>query len=78
MEMRPFVLNSMLLFSLDLAGIAVSGGSACQSGSSKGSHVLQAFLNDEEAKNTSIRFSFSKNTTKEEINITIQKLKELL
>ena len=78
LSVRFPVENSMLLFSLDLAGIAVSGGSACQSGSSKGSHVLQAFLNDEDAKKTSVRFSFSKYTTKEELDITIQKLKELL
>ena len=78
LSVRFPVENSMLLFSLDLAGIAVSGGSACQSGSSKGSHVLQAFLNDEDAKKTSIRFSFSKYTTYEELDITIQKLKELL
>ena len=70
--------NDMLLFTLDLNGIAVSGGSACQSGSSKGSHVLEEILNDAEADKTSIRFSFSKNTTKEEINKTIEKLKELL
>ena len=70
--------NDMLLFTLDLNGIAVSGGSACQSGSSKGSHVLEEILNDSEAAKTSIRFSFSKNTTKEEIDKTIIKLKELL
>lgn len=70
--------NDLLLFTLDLNGIAVSGGSACQSGSSKGSHVLEEMLNSEEADKTSIRFSFSKNTTKEEIDYTILKLKELL
>ncbi|MFT5762490.1 MAG: cysteine desulfurase [Polaribacter sp.] len=70
--------NDMLLFRLDLNGIAVSGGSACQSGSSKGSHVLSEILNDTEADKTSVRFSFSKNTTKEEIDITVLKLKELL
>ena len=70
--------NSMLLFSLDMAGIAVSGGSACQSGSNKGSHVLAEILKDEEADKTSVRFSFSKFTTKEEIDITILKIKELL
>ena len=70
--------NDLLLFSLDMAGIAVSGGSACQSGSNKGSHVLAEILNDEEAKKTSVRFSFSKFTTKEEIDFTIVKLKELL
>ena len=70
--------NDMLLFTLDLNGIAVSGGSACQSGSSKGSHVLDAILSEKEAEKTSIRFSFSKNTTKEEIDYTVLKLKELL
>lgn len=70
--------NSMLLFSLDMAGIAVSGGSACQSGSNKGSHVLAEILKDEEADKTSVRFSFSKFTTKEEIDRTILKIKELL
>lgn len=70
--------NDLLLFSLDMAGIAVSGGSACQSGSNKGSHVLKEIETDEEAKFTSIRFSFSKYTTKEEIDTTILKLKELL
>ncbi|MDP5092319.1 MAG: cysteine desulfurase, partial [Polaribacter sp.] len=54
------------------------GGSACQSGSNKGSHVLKEILNDAAANETSIRFSFSKFTTKEEIDFTIVKLKELL
>lgn len=72
------VQNELLLFSLDLAGIAVSGGSACQSGSSKGSHVLQTILSEEEALKTSIRFSFSKYTTKEEIDTTVEKLKKIL
>jgi len=70
--------NDMLLFSLDLAGIAVSGGSACQSGSNKGSHVLREILDDTEADKTAIRFSFSKQTTQQEIETTILKLKELL
>ncbi|WP_029489248.1 cysteine desulfurase family protein [Ochrovirga pacifica] len=67
----------MLLFQLDLKGIAVSGGSACQSGSHKGSHVLQSFLEDAAQQNTSVRFSFSKLTNKEEIDHTITILKEL-
>jgi cysteine desulfurase len=70
--------NDMLLFTLDLNGIAVSGGSACQSGSSKGSHVLDELLTTDEAAAISVRFSFSKNTTKDEIDFTILKLKELL
>ncbi|ARV06061.1 cysteine desulfurase [Polaribacter sp. SA4-10] len=78
LSVRFPVINEMLLFSLDLAGIAVSGGSACQSGSNKGSHVLSEILVDKEADKTSIRFSFSKYTTKEDIDVTILKLKELL
>jgi cysteine desulfurase len=72
------VSNDMLLFSLDLSGIAVSGGSACQSGSNAGSHVLNGILNEQDAERTSVRFSFSRNTTKEEIDHTIEKLKGLL
>lgn len=70
--------NNMLLFSLDLAGIAVSGGSACQSGSNKGSHVLSEFLDEIEQNKTSVRFSFSKYTTKEELDYTIEQLKKFL
>ena len=68
----------MLLFSLDLNGIAVSGGSACQSGSNKGSHVLEELLKDASVDLTSVRFSFSKYTTKQEIDATLYKLKQLL
>lgn len=69
---------SMLLFNLDLKGIAVSGGSACQSGSNKGSHVLNRILSKNDAVNTSIRFSFSKLNTVEEIDYVINNLKELI
>ncbi|MDP6922606.1 MAG: cysteine desulfurase family protein [Lutibacter sp.] len=69
---------AMLLFSLDLKGIAASGGSACQSGSSNGSHVLNEMLNKEEASKTSIRFSFSKFNTVGEIDQVIAGLKTLL
>lgn len=68
----------MLLFQLDLKGIAVSGGSACQSGSHKGSHVLQSFLKKEEQINTSVRFSFSKLTVKDEVDYAIEQLKYLV
>jgi cysteine desulfurase len=78
LSVRFPVNNEMLLFSLDMAGIAVSGGSACQSGSNKGSHVLAEILEGSESDKTSVRFSFSKFTTKEEIDMTISKLKELL
>lgn len=66
----------MLLFHLDLKGIACSKGSACQSGSTMGSHVLQQILDEEELKKPSLRFSFSKYNTKEELDYTIGILKE--
>jgi len=73
----PFT-NDFFLFNLDMAGIAVSGGSACQSGSNKGSHVLEEILNETEVNNTSVRFSFSKFTTKKELDYTLEKIKEIL
>lgn len=68
----------MLLFQLDLKGIACSKGSACQSGSDKGSHVLNAFLAEEDLKKPSIRFSFSKYNTKEELDYVVETLKEFI
>jgi cysteine desulfurase len=65
----------MLLFNLDIAGIAVSGGSACSSGSNVGSHVLRGIGTD--MSRPSVRFSFSKFNTKEEIDFTVSKLVEL-
>ena len=65
----------MLLFNLDIAGISASGGSACSSGSDIGSHVLTAI--GASASRPSVRFSFSKNTTKEEIDYTVAKVREL-
>ncbi|TKD62433.1 cysteine desulfurase family protein [Flavobacterium sp. ASW18X] len=66
----------MLLFHLDLKGIACSKGSACQSGSDLGSHVLTEILPEEELKKPSLRFSFSKYNTIEELDYTISILKE--
>ena len=68
----------MLLFQLDLKGIACSKGSACQSGSDKGSHVLSAFLEKEDLKKPSIRFSFSRYNTKAEIDYVVETLKEFI
>ena len=64
----------MLLFSLDMKGIAVSRGSACQSGSTKSSHVLAEILDAEELKKPSIRISFSYQNTKEDIDKLIAAL----
>jgi cysteine desulfurase len=68
--------SEMLLFSLDMNGICVSGGSACSSGANHGSHVIAKVNNDPNRVN--IRFSFSKHNTKDEINIVISKIKELI
>ena len=66
----------MLLFHLDIKGIACSKGSACQSGSNKGSHVLTEILSEEHLKRPSLRFSFSKYNTIQELDYTIAVLKE--
>lgn len=68
----------MLLFHLDMKGIACSQGSACQSGSGKGSHVLNEILGSEELKKPSLRFSFSKYNTREELDYAIEVLKEFV
>ena len=65
----------MLLFNLDIAGISASGGSACSSGTDIGSHVLTAIGTNPDRP--SVRFSFSKNNTKQEVDYTVAKLKEL-
>ena len=68
---------TMLLFNLDMKGIAVSRGSACQSGSIKPSHVLAEMLNDDDLKNPSLRISFSHYNTKEEIDYLVETLKSI-
>ncbi len=73
-SLPPSEENEMLLFNLDLAGVSVSGGSACSSGASTGSHVLAALY--PESKRGAIRFSFSKYNTKEEIDFAVLKLTE--
>lgn len=64
----------LLLFQLDLKGIACSKGSACQSGSDTGSHVLNAIQNEEQSQHPSVRFSFSEFNTKEDVEYTVNEL----
>lgn len=64
--------SALLLFMLDMDGICCSGGSACGSGASTGSHVVRALNKDD--NRVSIRFSFSKHNTKEEVDYVIEKL----
>lgn len=68
--------SGMFLFSLDINGIAASGGSACSSGSNQGSHVLSALEKTNPCQ--AIRFSFGRYTTKEEIDYTLGKIKEMI
>jgi cysteine desulfurase len=63
---------SMLLFTLDLKGVAVSGGSACTSGAAKGSHVLEGIGADMTRPN--VRFSFSRYTSQEEIDFALKQV----
>ena len=68
--------NEMLLFNLDINGISTSGGSACSSGSSIGSHVLAEL--DRDQKRGAIRFSFGRDNTQEEIDYVVDKLGEIV
>jgi len=69
--------TAMILFHLDMKGIAVSRGSACQSGSIKPSHVLAEILSNEDLKKPSLRISFSHFNTKEDVDLLITTLKNI-
>ncbi len=69
--------TSMIQFQLDLKGIACSRGSACQSGSTKKSHVLSELLTNEELEKPSLRFSLSKFNRKAEVDYVIETLKSI-
>ncbi|PCJ25037.1 MAG: cysteine desulfurase [Flavobacteriales bacterium] len=68
-------MDEMLLYNFDIEGIAVSGGSACSSGSNTDSHVLKNIGADMDRP--SLRFSFSKYNTIEEIDYTLKVVQEL-
>jgi cysteine desulfurase len=61
---------------LDINNICISGGSACSSGIDVGSHVMAALQKDQ--RFNTIRFSFSKYNTREELDVVIEKLRELI
>ena len=67
-----------LLFNLDLAGIAVTSGSACTSGSMEPSHVLLAMGRDQKTAQATIRFSMGRSTTEEDIDYTVRTLEEIV
>ena len=66
----------MILLNLDMAGICASGGSACTSGAQQGSHVIRAVNSN--PNQVTVRFSFSKHNTKEEIDKVVATLKNIL
>lgn len=68
--------SEMILFNLDINNICVSGGSACSSGADVGSHVIRAINNNPNL--VTVRFSFSRHNTKDEVDIVVSKLKELI
>lgn len=67
--------NNMLLMQLDMKGLCVSGGSACSSGATTGSHVIAAVYPED--KQNPLRISFSKYNTIEEVDQAVDILKEL-
>jgi len=68
--------SEMILFNLDINNICASGGSACTSGAEQGSHVIRAINNN--PNQVTVRFSFSKHNTKEEVDAVVEKLKTLV
>jgi cysteine desulfurase len=68
--------SEMILMNLDMNNICVSGGSACSSGADQGSHVIRAINNNPNL--VTVRFSFSKHNTNEEVDTVVGKLKELI
>lgn len=72
----PTPRTDLLLLNLDIAGVSVSGGSACSSGADAGSHVVEALGGEPGWK--AVRFSFSHHNTREEVDVVMEKLKECL
>ena len=68
--------SEMILFNMDINNICASGGSACASGADQGSHVIRAINNN--PNQVTVRFSFSKHNTKNEVDTVVQQLKGLL
>ena len=71
-----FAKQEMLLFMLDLEGVACSGGSACTAGANTGSHVLRGI--DADTTRTNVRFSFSRFTNKKDIDFALEKIQKIM
>jgi cysteine desulfurase len=68
--------SEMLLYNLDIHNICASGGSACTSGADAGSHVIRAINNN--PNQITVRFSFCKYNTKDEVDVVVEKLKDMI
>jgi cysteine desulfurase len=68
--------SEMILFNLDINHICASGGSACTSGADQGSHVIRAINNN--PNQVTVRFSFSKYNTREEVDFVVEKLRDFI
>jgi cysteine desulfurase len=68
--------SEMLLFNMDINNICASGGSACTSGADAGSHVIREINNN--PNQVTVRFSFSKYNTTEEVDTVVEKLKDMI
>ena len=68
--------SEMILFNLDINNICASGGSACTSGAEQGSHVIRAVNNN--PNQVTVRFSFCRHNTKDEVDFVVEKLKDLV
>jgi cysteine desulfurase len=68
--------SEMILFNLDINNICASGGSACTSGADQGSHVIRAINNN--PNQVTVRFSFSKYNTKDEVDQVVDVVKSLI
>ncbi|HVZ56129.1 MAG TPA: cysteine desulfurase family protein [Chitinophagaceae bacterium] len=68
--------SEMILFNLDIQHICVSGGSACSSGADVGSHVIRAINNN--PNQVTVRFSFSKYNTREEVDRVVETIRDLI
>lgn len=73
----PGVPSELQVMNFDLAGIAVSAGSACSSGKVKASHVLTAMGHDEETASQSLRVSMGRETTEKDVDTFVQAWKKL-
>jgi cysteine desulfurase len=72
----PGPYGDLMVMSLDIAGISASGGSACSSGAESQSHVLEAIHHPADRK--AVRFSFSRNTTTEDIDFAVEQIAGIL